>query len=175
MTFLWLKCYCILEQKSQTFSETHIAYRLALLHYSTCSSNLQSELWITHANIPTALSRIKNVIFFSSVETDQRHLCRVIHLIRQNLMLISKLQRKKVCHELRDLEFVRVEYNRLLQKIFRGKVCRIKIFLGIFGEFWTKYPSHPQKCACPTPRVAESEIKCPTFPKFPTPSSNCLT
>jgi len=35
---------------SQTFSETNIAYRLALVHYSTCSSSLQSKLWITHTN-----------------------------------------------------------------------------------------------------------------------------
>jgi len=35
---------CIVEQRSQTFYETYIAYRLALIHYSTCSSSLQSEL-----------------------------------------------------------------------------------------------------------------------------------
>jgi len=34
--------------------EIHFAYRLALIH-STCSSNRQSELKVTHANTPTAL------------------------------------------------------------------------------------------------------------------------
>jgi len=46
---------------NQTFYKTHIAYWLALSH-STCSSSLQSELQITHANTPTALSHFKNVI-----------------------------------------------------------------------------------------------------------------
>ena len=33
---------CTVEQRSQTFYEIHIAYRLALI-YSTCSSSLQFE------------------------------------------------------------------------------------------------------------------------------------
>jgi len=44
------------------FYETHAAYCLVLI-YSTCSSNRQSELNVTHANTPTALPRFKNVIF----------------------------------------------------------------------------------------------------------------
>ena len=34
---------CTVEKSSQTFYETHIAYQLALIHF-TCKSNLQSEL-----------------------------------------------------------------------------------------------------------------------------------
>jgi len=34
---------CTVEQRSQAFYETHIAYHLALIH-STCSSSPQSEL-----------------------------------------------------------------------------------------------------------------------------------
>jgi len=37
------------------FYETRTAYCLALIHFS-CSSNLQSELYISHANTSTALS-----------------------------------------------------------------------------------------------------------------------
>jgi len=44
------------------FYETHMAYRLALVH-STCSSNRHFELKLTHANISTAIPRFKNVIF----------------------------------------------------------------------------------------------------------------
>jgi len=77
--------------------ETHGAYRLALIH-STCSSNRQSELKVTHENTPTALPRFKNVIFrhhyvmqisSSCIETEQSYLCRVLHFNHQNLMLIS--------------------------------------------------------------------------------------
>jgi len=32
-------------------------------HWFTCSSSLQSELWISHANPPTELSRFNNNIF----------------------------------------------------------------------------------------------------------------
>jgi len=77
----------------------HVAYPLALIHF-TCSSSLQSELYITHANTPTAPSRFKNVISrhhyviqknIGSTETGQRYLCRVLHFNRQILMLISPL------------------------------------------------------------------------------------
>jgi len=44
------------------FYETHIAYRLTLIH-STCGSNLQSKLYVTYANTPTAPSRFKKGIF----------------------------------------------------------------------------------------------------------------
>jgi len=54
-------------QKSQTIYETHVAYWLALIHYSACSSSLQSELQITHANT-TTIARIKNVIFINFAE-----------------------------------------------------------------------------------------------------------
>jgi len=53
--------------------------------------NLSSEL-----PTPTALSRIKNVVFISSGETEQRYLRRVLHFNRQNLMLINNLQKNKV-------------------------------------------------------------------------------
>jgi len=36
------------------FYETHTDHRLVLIH-STCSSNRQSELKVTHANTPTAV------------------------------------------------------------------------------------------------------------------------
>jgi len=42
------------------FYETHASH-LALIH-STCSSNRQSELKVTHANTPTTLPHFKNVI-----------------------------------------------------------------------------------------------------------------
>jgi len=48
--------------KQGDFYETHIAYHLTLIH-STCSWNLQSELWVTYANPPTAPSRFQNCIF----------------------------------------------------------------------------------------------------------------
>jgi len=44
------------------FYKTHAAYRVVLI-YSTCSSNRQYELNVTHPNTPTALPRFKNVIF----------------------------------------------------------------------------------------------------------------
>jgi len=42
--------------------ETHVDYRLALIH-STCNSNRQSELKVTHKSAPNAPPRFKNVIF----------------------------------------------------------------------------------------------------------------
>jgi len=60
------------------FYETHTAYRPALIH-STCSSNRQSELKVTHANTNCTTS-FKNVIFrhhyvlqkySSSIETER--------------------------------------------------------------------------------------------------------
>jgi len=83
--------------KKRDFYETHIAHRLTVIH-STCSSNLQPELLVTHANTPTAPSRFKKGIFqhnyaihknSSSIETEQRYLCRVLHFNRSSLMLIS--------------------------------------------------------------------------------------
>jgi len=81
------------------FYETHAAYRLARIH-STCSSNRQSDLKVTHVNTPTAIPRFKNVNFQyhyvmqklmknSAKVRYQRYLCRVLHFNRQNLMLIS--------------------------------------------------------------------------------------
>jgi len=61
------------------FYETHTAYWLGLIH-STCSSNQQSELKVTHTNTLAALPRFKNVIFrhryviqknSSCIETEQ--------------------------------------------------------------------------------------------------------
>jgi len=77
--------------------EIHAAYPLALIH-STCSSNRQSELKVTHANTPTPLPRFKNVILrhhyvmqknSRCTETEQHSLRRILHLNCQNLMLIS--------------------------------------------------------------------------------------
>ena len=56
------------------FYETHIAYRLTLIH-STCSSNLQSKLYVTYAHtnctislqeghFPTPLRHIENQNFY---------------------------------------------------------------------------------------------------------------
>jgi len=65
---------CIVEQRGQTFCKTNAAYRLALIHYS-CSSNLQSELWITHANTAITLSQIKTIIFRYHYVTEKHHFC----------------------------------------------------------------------------------------------------
>jgi len=74
--------------------ETYTACRLALIH-STCSSNGQSELKVSHANTPTPLPRFNNVIFrhhyvmqknSSCIVTEERYLCRV-HFNGQNSML----------------------------------------------------------------------------------------
>jgi len=85
------------------FYETHTAYRLALIH-STCSSNRQSELKVTHANTPTALPRFKNVIFrhhhvlltnSRCIAIEQRYLYRVLRFNRQNMLkarLMTRLQ-----------------------------------------------------------------------------------
>jgi len=81
------------------FYESLTALRLALIP-STCSSNRQFEFKITHANTPTSLPRLKNVIFrchyvilknSSCTETEQSSLFRVLHFNRQNLMFISPL------------------------------------------------------------------------------------
>jgi len=72
--------------------ETYAAYRLARIH-SSCSSNRQSELKVTHANTPTALPHFKNGTSRhhyvmqkngSCIETEQRSLYRVLHFNRQN-------------------------------------------------------------------------------------------
>jgi len=42
--------------------KTHTSYGLALIH-STCSSNRQFALKVTHATAPSAQTRFKNVIF----------------------------------------------------------------------------------------------------------------
>ena len=94
--FLWLQMLNITLNKGD-FYQTPTAYRLALID-STCSSNRQAEVKVTHANTPTPLLRFKNVIYrhhyvmqknSSCIETEQRYLCRVLHFNRQNLMLIS--------------------------------------------------------------------------------------
>jgi len=83
--------------KTGEFYETHIAYRLALIH-STCSSNLLYNLSSKLATQTHQLHYpLKNVIFrhhyigknSSSIETEQCYLCRVLHFNRQNLMLIT--------------------------------------------------------------------------------------
>jgi len=85
------------EHRSQTFYETHIAHRPALIHF-TCSSSLQSELWSTYTNTTTGLSRFKNVIFrrldviqenSSLIDTDQFNLWGDLHFTHQNLMVMS--------------------------------------------------------------------------------------
>jgi len=54
---------CTVEQRSQTFYETHIAHRLALIQ-STCSSSLRFELQIAHALQTRQLRYLfKNFIF----------------------------------------------------------------------------------------------------------------
>jgi len=58
--FLWLRMLSV--SLKGYFYKTHIAYRLALIQ-STCSLSLKSEVWIIHANTPTALSRFRNFIF----------------------------------------------------------------------------------------------------------------
>ena len=58
--------------------------------------NLQSELKVTHENVPTALPHFKNVIFrhyyimqknSSYIETEISYLCKVLHFNRQNLLI----------------------------------------------------------------------------------------
>jgi len=82
--------------KKGDFYEIHLSYWLALIQ-STCNSDRQTELYIIYANINctislqewhflTPLGHIKNS---SSIETEQHHLCRVLHFNCQNLMLIS--------------------------------------------------------------------------------------
>jgi len=82
------------------FYETHTAYRLALIH-STFSSNLQSELYVSHANTSTALpaprtsfsdnitSRGKTAVAMKLSNVTFGYLCRVLYFNRQNLMLIT--------------------------------------------------------------------------------------
>jgi len=54
--------------------EIHVPYRLTLIH-STCSSNRQSELKVTHANTPTPLPRFKNVIFWHHYVMQKNNRC----------------------------------------------------------------------------------------------------
>ena len=61
LIFLWLQMLSMPLNKGD-FYKTRAAYRLALIH-STCSSNRQSELKVTHTNTPAVLPRFKNVIF----------------------------------------------------------------------------------------------------------------
>jgi len=77
--------------------KTHTACGLALIH-STCSSNRQFALKVTHATAPSAQPRFKNVIFRHHyvmqksaffTKTEQSCFCRVLHLNRQNAMLIT--------------------------------------------------------------------------------------
>jgi len=87
----------------QRLYETHTAYGLALIH-STCSSNRQFALKVTHATAPSTQPCFKNVIFrhhyvmhknsrFATTEQHnvltQRYRCRVLQLNRQNAMLIT--------------------------------------------------------------------------------------
>jgi len=48
------------------FYKTHAAYRLALIH-STCSSNRQSELKVTHANTPTSLPHTSRTSYSDTI------------------------------------------------------------------------------------------------------------
>jgi len=91
--FLWLRMLSVSLNKGY-FYKTHIAYRLALIH-STCSSSLKSEVWIIHANTPTALSRFRNFIFRHR-DVVQKNISSVKETLplqsssqRQDLMLIS--------------------------------------------------------------------------------------
>ena len=59
--FLWLQMLSK-SLNNRDICETHVDYRLALIH-STCNSNRQSELKVTHKNAPNAPPRFKNVIF----------------------------------------------------------------------------------------------------------------
>jgi len=68
---------CTDEQRNQTFCDTHIAYRLALIH-STCSSNLQSDCRFE------PLRHTEKHQFFWNWET-LRYLCRIFNFNRQNL------------------------------------------------------------------------------------------
>jgi len=78
------------------FYETHVAYRLALIHsIAVQTDNLSSK--VTHENAPNAPPRFKNVIFrhhyvtqknSRCIETEQSYLCKVLYFNRQNLMLI---------------------------------------------------------------------------------------
>jgi len=66
---------------------------------STCSSNRQSELKVTHANTPKTLSRLQERYFprflhhdvmqknRHFIKIEQRSLCRVRHFSGQNWML----------------------------------------------------------------------------------------
>jgi len=70
----------IVEQRSQTFYETHIAHRLALIHYCTCSSRLEFQPTIWALNYP----RKHNCI----TSNQGRHFhrpCRVLNFHSQNL------------------------------------------------------------------------------------------
>ena len=93
--FLWLLMLSIYRWTKEIAKFT--LPRLALIH-STCSSNRQPELKVTHPNTPTPLPRFKNVIFrhhyvmqknSGCTETEQHCLCRILHLNYENLMLIS--------------------------------------------------------------------------------------
>ena len=70
----------IVEQSSQALYKSHIACGLALIH-STCSSSLQTELQITHANTPTGLSRFKSVILRYHYVIQKTSF---LHITRQN-------------------------------------------------------------------------------------------
>jgi len=77
----------------EDFYEAHAAYLLALIH-STCRSNRQSQLKVTHAHpnsttplqerhFPTKLHHAKKQPLYRTEH------CRVLHCNRQSFMLIS--------------------------------------------------------------------------------------
>ena len=52
----------IADWRSQTFYETHIAYRLALIHYFTCSSKLSLQAYNLSSELPTQTHANANTI-----------------------------------------------------------------------------------------------------------------
>ena len=90
-------------------------FQLALIH-STCSSNRQSELKVTHANTPTTLLHLQERYFprflhhyvmqknSRIIKTVQRYLCRVLQFNRQNWMLISPLTDEAIASGVTDGE-----------------------------------------------------------------------
>jgi len=68
---------------NKEFYETHTAYWRALW-FTTCSSNWQFELKVTHANAISAQPRFKNVIF--------RH-----HYVMQKNSRFTKIEQRCFC------------------------------------------------------------------------------
>jgi len=91
---------CTVEQRSQTFHETSIAYRLALIHFYL---QFKPTSWSLKSKLPTQTQQMHYLAWrvsisgylytiqknINSIGTEQLHLCRVVHFTRQNLMLTS--------------------------------------------------------------------------------------